>query len=214
MANSHPKNNNPRKYNDLTSWLNNYFSVVIIIVLFLFLALAYWLIISPKFISIQNSLQTKVREQETLYTIAQSKLFILEDIQKVYGTIEPGDLQKFNSVLPTSYVPDRLYGQLEEIVASGGWMIQSIEFDSEDAKVVRKTKIPVSSILTDLKKYPGLEKYNVSLSISTIDYLGVKRLLHLLETNLRLLDVTSVDFSPEAGTAVLNLNTYYYLMPR
>jgi len=96
--------------------------------------------------------------------------------------------------LPSVYVPERLYGELEEIFASGGWSLNEVKFSNNK----------------DETEYPGLAQYDVTLSVSSIDYSGLKNLLHLLENNLRLIDVTNLSFSPDNNAATIGLRTYYY----
>jgi len=206
---------NPRQknYSNLMLLFNDYFSVVIIIVLILFFAGAYLLVLNPKFIATQDAIRANISSEENLYAVSQKKLAVLLDIQKVYENIKPTDLQKFNSVLPGFYPADKLFGELEEIVSTGGWLVDGISFDVTDGKAPTDPKKVTKSILTDLSQYPGLEKINVTLSVSAINYAGLKRLLHLFENNLRLTDVTNVSFSPSDRTADLILNTYYYKEP-
>jgi len=42
-----------------------------------------------------------------------------------------------------------------------------------------------------------------------MDYRGFKNLLEKLENNLRLIDITKVDFNPAAETVHLSAKTYY-----
>jgi hypothetical protein len=47
------------------------------------------------------------------------------------------------------------------------------------------------------------------LDITGVNYEGLKQLLAIIESNLRLLDVKKVSFSPEGNTAQLEIVSYY-----
>jgi hypothetical protein len=175
-------------------WLNDYFNVVLAGVLILFLLLAYWFFLGPKFRATQDLIRANIAEQANLYVLSQRKLANLKAVAAVYQTISPADLQKFNGVLPDRYIPERLFGELEEIISSGGWLIKDISVS------------PAAPSSADEK----LGQVNVELSLSGLDYIGFKKLLRLLENNLRLLDITSVDFSPGGNSATIIFTTYYY----
>lgn len=197
---------------DFISWVDEYFNLIMVGVLILFLFLAYWLVLGPKFLSTQETIKNSLAREERLYVSSQKKLAALADINKVYEKIKlTADLQKFNSVLPGSYVPERLFGELEEIIRAGGWVPDDIKISSPSATSSIANTVKANKANTEaLVIYPGLEKVNITLSISAINYAGFKRLLRILENNLRLMDITKVDFSPADGTVNLNLTTYYY----
>jgi len=180
--------------NSLNHWLNNYFNAVLAGVLILFLLLAYWLILAPKFQETQADIQANIDAQESLYALSQQKLTDLQATAAIYQAINPADLNKFNSVLPDRYVPERLFGELEDIVGSGGWLVTDIGIT------------PAAPSGSDGK----LWQIGVHLDVSGLDYKGVKTLLRLLENNLRLMDVTQINFSPSGNSATINLLTYYY----
>jgi len=198
-----------KNYNDINVWLNSYFSLIVVAILIIFIGAAYGLVLAPRFSLTKQILKTSIQNEEILYASSQKKLYTLQDIDRIYQNIKPGDLQKFNSVLPSAYVPDRLYGELGEIVTSGGWSLNSVKFASAKNKA-DLVKTATSTILTNTSKYPGLAQYDITLAVSSIDYGGLKTLLHLLENNLRLMDVTKLNFLSDKDMATIGLRTYYY----
>jgi hypothetical protein len=200
---------NLKNQNSLNLFLNNYFNALLAGVLILFFILADAFLIIPKFVATQEAVQTKINEEQNLYSASQRKLASLRAVGDIYSKINPADLQKFNGVLPDSYVRERLFGELEETVAQGGWLVNNITLSAGSAA----TAASATSTLAQIND-PALQAVNVELSIATIDYSGLKSLLRLLENNLRLLDITSVKFSPGASTVDLTLTTYYYQTPK
>lgn len=205
-----------KKNNDPKIFLNNYFNIILAAFLIIFLLLSYLVFLGPKFRATQAAIRANTEEKQLLYKSTQYRLASLKAISEIYKTISPADLQKFNSVLPDSYVRERLFGELEETVAQGGWLISSLSISStaDDASQGAtaagadsgQEKIIFSPVLSNTK----VGTINLHLSIGAVDYQGFKNLLRLLENNLRLFDVTSVSFSPANNSASIVLTTYYY----
>jgi hypothetical protein len=205
------------KRNDTLSLIwDEYFQIFLAGVLIVFLVLAYFLLIGPKFQTTQAAIQANIDEQQSIYAGQQKKLSNLKALAELYKKINLSDLQKFNTVLPDKYVPERLFGELEEITAQGGWEITSVKImDPEDtAKAVKATAVdeegkPIVAVVKTVKD-PRLGTVSLEVNFGSIDYAGLKSLLRLLENNLRLMDVEAVDFNPANSSAVLRLDTYYY----
>lgn len=205
---------NNHNNNDLNLFLNEYFSVLLAIILIVFLAGAYFFILGPKFSLTQDTVRSSLETEQKLYETSQKKLASVKAIGDIYKKINPNDLQKFNSVLPGNYVQERLFGELEEVVGRGGWLISSISIDLPDGKKAAPAAVdedgnPIAAapVKAEDKK---LGKINLEMTINAIDYPGLKNLLKILESNLRLFDVTAVDFSSGSNSAKLVLTTYYY----
>jgi hypothetical protein len=216
----------PKSKSNLPSFLNDYFNLVLAVILVIFLLGAYLLVLGPKIrdtkLAIQNNIDTQIR----LYNNNQRKLANLKLVSSLYQKINPADLQKFNSVLPDKYVQERLFGELEEIIGAGGWVVNEIRLKIPEIKTSAPVVAAVDEEATDESgettasvaatsaKKPGaidpVGKISVDLSIQSVDYIGFKSLLKVLENNLRLFDVTSVNFSPEGRSATIQLTTYYY----
>lgn len=198
--------------NTLNAFLNEYFNALVAGVLILFLAAAYFLFLGPKFRETQDLIKTNTESQINLYRLSQKKLATLQAIVEIYKKIDPADLQKFNGILPEAYVKERLFGELEEIVASGGWLLKSVNIEAPDPAAAPSVVPPAGGAETvgGAVADKNLGKINLMLSVSAIDYSGFKNLLRLLETNLRLFDVTQINLSPSGSSADLTLTTYYY----
>lgn len=199
---------NQKNQNILNIFLNTYFNVLVSGALILFLTVAYFLFLGPKFRATQVAIQQNIEEQQLLYENQQKKLANLQSVLELYKKISVTDLQRFNSVLPGDYTPERLFGEVEEIIGQGGWILGRMEIDRSS-----ETAIPLSVGREDgplLFKDKRIASLQLTLEVATIDYPGLKRLLRILENNLRLFDIISVDFSPSSGSATISLTTYYY----
>ncbi len=196
-----------KKQNDLNLFLNDYFNIILAAVLILFLVLSYFVFLGPKFQATQAAISANTEEKQMLYETTQKRLMSLKAISDIYQKISPADMQKFNSVLPDAYVKERLFGEIEEIIGQGGWLVTSISISAPTGAPAAGTETAAAASSALARKNVGTISLN--LNISAIDYSGFKNLLHLLESNLRLFDVTSVSFSPN-NSVNLVLTTYYY----
>ncbi len=202
---------NQKNQNALNLFLNNYFSAFVSLALIIFLLGAYFLLILPKYQGTLAMVQANIETQQLIYQNSAKKLANLKALAEVYKKVSPTDLQKFNSVLPDAYVRERLFGELEELAGQGGWMINKIAIAPPDdptkaaAPVDPTANVPGSNI-----KDKKLGRISLEISLTAIDYAGLKSFLKIIETNLRLFDVTSVSFSPSDSMASLVLTTYYY----
>lgn len=191
----------PKEKNSLNLFLNRYFNIMMVGVVLIILAAAYFLLIRPKYDSTMAAIKINIEQQQRLYADQVKKLNNLKTIASLYDKISPADLKKFNGVLPEQYVKEALYGELEEIVSQNGFILNAVTINKDEAKPGDGTEEVKSSKVGSL---------NLQLSVSAIDYAGFKNLLRLLENNLRLFDVTKVSFNPGGNTAMITLTTYYY----
>jgi len=190
----------PKEKNSLNLFLNDYFNIIIVGVVIIVLALAYYLVIKPKYDLTMMAIKSNIEQQQRLYAEQVKKLNNLKTISSLYEKITPSDLKKFNGVLPDEYVRESLFGELEEIISQNGFILNSVNISKDDT-----TEGGESS-----GKSAKIGEINIQLAISSIDYAGFKNLLRLIESNLRLFDITNLSFSPGANTASLTLTTYYY----
>jgi hypothetical protein len=195
--------------NLLNLFLNNYFNIIMALVVILFLAAAYFIVIKPKYAETMAAITANIEGQQKLYTEQEKKLANLKLISDLYKKIPQADMDKFNGVLPDNYVKERLFGELEEIVTTSGFMLNSVEIEKPEDKAVVVTQADgtISTVAAPAKKIGSI---NLKLSISSINYTGFKSLLKLLENNLRLFDITKLTFSPGENSAEITLTTYYY----
>ncbi len=198
--------------NSLNLFLNNYFNLIIVVVWIFVLFLAYLFILGPKFRSTMSAIQANIDQQQKIYLDQQKKLYNLQAMAELYKKISPADLQKFNGVLPDDYVKEKLFGEIDETISQGGFLVSSIDVAKDnEAGFVEETTLAAAT--SETKKSAAdsrVGKINVILNIKAVDYAGFKSLLQLFESNLRLFDVTQVNFSPDGNSAQFTLTTYYY----
>lgn len=190
--------------NALNLFLNIYFNIFMVLVVLLVLFLSYSLVIKPKYDDTMAAIKINLEQQQRLYTEQYKKLNSLKIVADLYKKIPSADLDKFNGVLPDSYVKEALFGELGEIIGENGFILNSVKIDDP---LTVKPQAGAPEVVAQTGK---VGKLNLQLAITAVDYAGFKNLLKLLENNLRLFDVTSVNFSPGGNSADITLTTYYY----
>jgi len=182
-----------KNQNSLNFFLNTYFNIILVFILVLVLIAAYVTLIRPKYQDAMTVISLNVEQQQRLLVEQRKKLNNLKVIYDLYSKIPTTDLAKFDEVLPDSYIKERLFGELGEIISQNGFVVNSIKLGGAgEEEGAQKGQI------------------EISLSLSAIDYSGLKKILRLLEANLRLFDVQKINFSPRENAAELVLITYYY----
>mgnify|MGYP000985493738 CR=1 FL=1 len=190
-----------KNQNSLNLFLNNYFNLILVFVLALVLLGAYLAFIKPKYQETKLLIQNNLEQQQRLYTEQVKKLNSLKVISDLYEKIPIADLDKFNEVLPDDYVKEALFGELEEIITQNGFVVNSISLSDSGLSIENEEE-------ANSKEKVG--SLSINLSLSAINYNNLKNLLRLLESNLRLFDVTEINFDPGGNGVELILSTYYY----
>lgn len=202
-----PKNKLQQK-NEINLFLNEYFNVVVLIVMVFIFIFSYLFFLGPKFKLTTAAIMENVEAQKRLQAEQVKKLRDLEKMKSLYEEISAADLSRFNSVLPNHYIKEALFGELEEIIIQQGFLIQSVDIKA-DKEDVGADAVVMPDMGPD-GNASAVGEIRITLSVGAINYSGFKQLLRTLETNSRLFDIDSVDFSEGENSATLELVTYYY----
>jgi len=207
-----------KRINDL---LLNYFNWVILIIVLTILVVGFLIIIKPKYELVVRDVELVRRDKEGEYLIQQSYLNKLNDLQYIYQSIKSEDKRKIDIILPEKVEVEKFFSRMETMVLKKGLILTSLQIDSEelgsrDNKVASKSKNK-----EDNKKASGddkaeaidlsqeVGKIKITMNIIGTDYDGLKNLLHTIESNLRLMDIENISWSPDGNSTSLELVTYY-----
>lgn len=198
--------NKLQQKNSLNIFLNERFNLLVILGVVLIFVFGYFLFIGPKLKLTVETISDNVETQKRLYSEQQKKLNDLKIMQATYDKITPEDLERFNGVLPNVYLEETLFGELEEIITQRGFLIESVTIESNPEAA--NSNLPAMG--GSVEALEGVGEITVRVSISAINYSGLKQLLTALEVNSRLFDIKEVTFSDNENSAQLELITYYY----
>lgn len=148
-------------------------------------------------------------QKETLLE-KQDFLAKLETLKKDYQ--ENKDIvEKVDYILPSGKDEPNLIVQLEALAIEGGLVLEGFEIIPSQEGIIGKAQGVRVQAESDSKKYKSL---TVTLKLVG-DYSSLKKFLGEVENNVRLMDVESIDFSPQSGLDFqffnfdISLKTYY-----
>ena len=200
---------NKKNQNQLTLLLNANFNWVIIFLVVVFLAGAYLLVIKPKFDTTLLAIKDNIDQQENFYQSQKSKIADLQAAAAMYRKIDEINISKVNTILPNNYAKEKLFGELEDLIAQQGLLLNSLTLNKSGEDSSGGVMAITSSAL-DMPNADKIGVVNVAMSLGAIDYAALKNLLHFLESNAQLIDIQNLSFDPGGKTAMLNFNTYYF----
>ena len=196
--------------NNRNLFLNKYFNLILSFLVLVFFIVIYLTLLGPKLENAKAVIQENLVSQQLLLNQQRKKLDTLKIIADIYSKVAIDDLAKFNSVLPDAYKQEQLFGEFEEIAEKNGWLLKSVALDYSD----EETAAPSPQTLPEGEYFygslhPNVGRIEITLNFAGLDYQAAKRLLAVIESNLRLFDVSQISLSGDSEVN-LTLTTYYY----
>ncbi|MEK7139551.1 MAG: type 4a pilus biogenesis protein PilO [Patescibacteria group bacterium] len=174
--------------------INRWLTVMTAAVIIILLGLAYWQLFLPR-ITQQSFLATfsDRKRVEQLNNLNRQR----GELQKIvtdWQTISAADRELMGAILPTTMDIPNLLAQVDGLARQSGLVLQSFSVAPPDPKT---------------KDQSGIRVVAVSLTFGPGGYPQLKGLLDNIETNIRLLDLTSFTFDSVAQTLTMNLQAYF-----
>ena len=195
--------------------LNSYFKYFIFIVVAAILFGSYVYILKPKYEEVVKVVYGDIDNQEKVYLQQLKKLNSFKKIVSIYNSIPNDEKERLNNLLPPDYIKEQLFIELGYILPQNGYNLSYLNFEKdietekedENRRQVNSEKKSEFYFLNDLPEDIGYIK--AGLEVSMIDYNSLRNLISLLEYNLKLIDIYSIDFNPNSETLNLKFVTYY-----
>lgn len=198
--------------NSLHRWLNEYFGIFTIIVVILILVLSYQFILRPKYQAILTKVNTNTLEARQLAPKYQ-ELADYEKLATAYSQLDPLIIEKHSGLVPKEYIKEDLFAETLYLLSHNGYDVKALDVSREGdtaSSTGVNSRQNKNATKTETSKTPaGIGVMRTWVSVAGIDYPGLKKLLGIIEHNLRLTDVQQITFDPGTKTAVLGLTTYY-----
>ena len=193
----------------LTIFLYKYFRFLILIMAMFILLLGNSLVIKPKRVSINHNQEEAIEKRE----LEKEKLLkYLDDLKKYrleYEKISVSDREKIKKFLPDSPGKESLFLEIEKICRQVGAGVSGLAIKEMQAAAVQSSRSKsAAKSATGLPDKIGVLGVDLTLA-DKLDYEVFKKLLKEFESNLRLMDIQSLDYSNESGEVKLSLYTYY-----
>jgi hypothetical protein len=189
--------------------LSRYFNLIVLILVLIFFAAAYFYLINPKRQKIlderEKILTEKIEQKDKLQNI-----FVrIEKYKADYGAISAGDKEKMNKIFISGlggndYDKNKLFTLFESLINGQGLILKSVNINDLSQNSKDKTK------KTDAGLPAGVGKVEITLDISGVNYKSFKNLLDKIENNLLIMDITDLSFAPDASSANLKITVYYF----
>jgi len=199
----------------INNLLNKYFKWFVLLLIILLLIGGYYLVVKPKYRETMNSLKTHLRLEKQNYLVKKEKLAKIKKLVSVYKDTKEEKIEKINNFLPSDHNYERLFTEVDSLVSRNGLLLGKLSIkvageriDREGRRDRRSREKREANITRDLPS--GVEKAELNVNVLGADYNSLKSLLTSLENNMRLMDVISVKFDPENGSAELLVWTYYF----
>lgn len=153
------------------------------------------MVVKPRYDNLQTVKQDVTTYDSSLETAEQLKISREELIAK-YNSIPKTDLDGIKTLLPDSVDNIRLIIQLDSLATKNGLStLRGVDYKSDATTGATGSTTEVPEMATSLKPYG---EFTISFSTSG-QYKNFLAFLSDLEQNLRLVDVTSVDFTAASG---------------
>ena len=200
--------------NNINIFLNRYFNAIAFAAAVVIFVLGYLFLIAPKYKQIVYNIESAGEEEGVKYSERQKYLNQLKKLKTEYQTMDQADIEKIEKMLPSKKYHEELLPQLEEIILKNGFLLTSLQVEAdgiqqENTENQTKSKNTGNKNLTEPAIKNKISKIKIKMNIVGADYKGFKRLLGVIENNLRLMDITNLSFDPSGDMISLEMYAYY-----
>lgn len=218
-----------KRRNNINRFLNSYFKYFLVVVIFVILLMAIIFLVKPRFEDAVIASNNILQERKTEFIKKYQELEKYKELIADFETVDSGVAYKINKMVPTGYSRDDLFSEITYFLISNDFKVKNVEVISLNEN---KNNIPSDSninlgrravnsdnnntattsdlYLQHLNSLPiGVGAWEVKASISDINYTGLKKLLSILENNLKLIDIYYLDFQPGNRSVDIEFLTYY-----
>ncbi|MFH2136410.1 MAG: hypothetical protein ABII19_02145 [Patescibacteria group bacterium] len=173
-------------------------STLLIFLLITIFAVVAYLLIWPEYGRLADTEEKIILQKQALE--GESKTF--RDVSKLlenYADISSVEKEKIEEMLPSEVLEAGLFTLFENLAQKNKIIVLAVDISEKES--------------TENIKNLGISEVQASLNLtagpdSEDSYGDLKKFLFDLETNLRLIDITSINYTPETATYTLNLKTY------
>jgi cell division protein FtsL len=192
--------------NRLNAFMASYFNLLLFMIVALILVGGLLLYVWPKYIQIDKKIAEANKQLDQEQLKLSSYLQKLIETNENYRAINKDSVDKIKKFLPNKPEVEILIEKMEFVAKNNGILLNSLDVDSGQSKTGEPAAIAQSAI-GNLPSGVGIVK--ITMNLSGVSYAGLKNFVKVLEGSLRLLDVTSLAFSPQSETLNLSMETYY-----
>jgi len=188
--------------------LDRYFGLINLGIFILLVLLGFFFLLFPKYNAIVDKRELLNDNKAKELSVKQAYLEKLDQYRAEYEAISQANRTKIENMLLAEEDIEDTFIKMEEWLDGQGLIIESIRLTKTDGKqAVGSRRASTDKVETALSDEIGILKMDISLS--GLDYQGVKQLVRSLESDLDILDIESLSFSLNDAGANLSIKTYY-----
>jgi len=195
--------------NSVNIFLSKYFGAVAVFVAMAILVFGNLFFVWPEYKRIINDIESANKKEDLKYAERQKYLKQLKELKAEYQKISPDDIKKIEIMLPKKNNREELLAQMENMIARNGFLLADLRVEDIVEKQDGAADEAEKKDSIDPADRKGVNKIKINMNIVGTDYDGFKRLLRVIENNLRLLDITNLSFSPGSQKTSLEMYAYY-----
>jgi len=174
--------------------IQRYGKLIIYAEIVLIISLGFFIFVVPKWREVTSDTEGGLSYWQEERDKLQAALVDAQKLVKVYNSLDKSERAKLMKILPSEADMPRLMDQLESLFASEEIFLTSLGFNPLDDDLVSG-------------KIKTLE---VEISFSPPqDYYQFKRIMEKLEANIRLLNIKSFRYSPDATDITVMADVYF-----
>jgi len=204
MKSDASSNKNPK-----IPFYSKHIKITLFLLLLVLLSLGYFLVVNPqknRYNQAKNDIQSKKQEIESGQAINRK----INNVIKQYGSVSPLDRQRLSDVLPLGSDKSSIFVNIESIAKQAGIDVSVISVSDHQDNTTSANR----DILKQADNAPSQATYQlaeaqITAGFENVNYISLKKLLNLIESNLRILDIQNFSFNPEESKLELNLKAYY-----
>jgi len=198
--------------NNINIFLSQYFRIIIVVVVMTILLAGNLFFVWPKYKRILKDIDAANKEEDLRYAKRQKYLNQLKELKSEYQRINRDDLRKIKIMLPKKSSREELLAQTEDMIVKNGFLLTDLRVENVADKQgdnIANNKAAQEESLVKPANTVSVKKIKIIMNVVGTDYTGLKRLLKIIENNLRLMDVVNLSFNLTNRTTSLEVYTYY-----
>jgi len=182
--------------------LTQYFKYVPIAMFLLIVCACFLFFIKPKYENITRNIDEDIKKNEAAYEEYKVYFDKANKLIRNYNKLGEKDIERLDMILPSAPEEGSLMVQAELIAAMHGASLDAFTLAAKENKNSPEKKAAGSGKIGTV---------DIQLDLSGVDYGKLKRLLAAFARNIRILDITSVNYSPSSQSLSLTATAYYFV---
>ncbi|MCE9549092.1 hypothetical protein K8Q98_01700 [Candidatus Nomurabacteria bacterium] len=149
---------------------------------------------------------SELKGQAAAYDEALNNSKALENerdkLTKKYNAIDATNLDKLAKLLPDNVDNIRLILEIEKVAAPYGMILRDVKYNPVNESSMQNTSSTVAQTgITSSRESPDYGSWDLEFSTEG-NYEDFNNFIKALESNLRIVDISSIDFSSRSGSGI------------